>query len=46
MEREHAVKLFEKFRFRHDHTRTVGGKELMYFYLDLYIGQDRREHHG
>ena len=36
MEREPAVRLFEKFHFRHDKTRTVAGKELMYFYLDLY----------
>jgi ribosomal protein S18 acetylase RimI-like enzyme len=42
MEREPAVKLFQKFRFRHDHTRKVGDKELMYFYLDLYIGDERR----
>ena len=37
-EQEPAIKLFEKFRFRHDKTRTVNGKELMYFYLDLYTG--------
>jgi ribosomal protein S18 acetylase RimI-like enzyme len=36
MEREPAVKLFEKFHFRHNRTRNVSGKELMYFYLDLY----------
>ena len=36
MEREPAIKLFEKFHFRHDKSRTVAGKELMYFYLDLY----------
>src|SRR3954470_7932779 len=36
MEREPAVKLFEKFHFRHDKTRTVAGKDMMYFYLDLY----------
>jgi ribosomal protein S18 acetylase RimI-like enzyme len=36
MEREPAVKLFEKFRFRHSRTRNVNGKELLYFYLDLY----------
>src|SRR4051794_30738609 len=37
MEREPAVKLFEKFRFRHSRTRSVSGKEMMYFYLDLYM---------
>jgi ribosomal protein S18 acetylase RimI-like enzyme len=36
MEREPAIKLFEKFRFRHNRTRNVGGQDLMYFYLDLY----------
>jgi ribosomal protein S18 acetylase RimI-like enzyme len=36
VEREPAIKLFEKFRFTHSRTRTLGGKELMYFYLDLY----------
>jgi len=38
MEREPAVRLFEKFRFRHFRTRKVAGKELMYFLLDLYAG--------
>jgi ribosomal protein S18 acetylase RimI-like enzyme len=41
MEREPAIALFEKFRFRHERTRTVSGKELMYFYLDLYTGRPR-----
>lgn len=36
MEREPAVKLFEKFHFRHSRTRSVAGKEIMHFYLDLY----------
>jgi ribosomal protein S18 acetylase RimI-like enzyme len=36
MEREPAIRLFEKFHFRHARTRTVGGKEIMQFYLDLY----------
>lgn len=36
MEREPALRLFEKFRFRHMRTRVVGGKELLYFYLDIY----------
>lgn len=38
MDREPAIKLFEKFRFKHSRTRNVAGKELMYFYLDLYTG--------
>ena len=36
MEREPAVKLFEKFHFRYSRTREVSGKELQYFYLDIY----------
>ena len=36
MEREPAVRLFEKFHFRHGRTRRVGDKDLLYFYLDLY----------
>jgi ribosomal protein S18 acetylase RimI-like enzyme len=31
-----AVKLFQKFHFRLDKTKTVAGKEMQYFYLDLY----------
>ena len=36
IEREPAIKLFEKFSFRHSRTRSVMGKEVMHFYLDLY----------
>ena len=43
MDREPAVRLFEKFRFRHSRTRKVGDKELLYFYLDLYMGEGRAE---
>ena len=39
VDREAAIRLFEKFRFRHSRTRKVGEKELMYFYLDLYMGE-------
>lgn len=39
VDREAAVRLFEKFRFRHSRSRKVGEKELMYFYLDLYMGE-------
>jgi GNAT superfamily N-acetyltransferase len=41
VDREAAVRLFEKFRFRHSRSRKVGEKELMYFYLDLYMGEHR-----
>jgi ribosomal protein S18 acetylase RimI-like enzyme len=36
MEREPAIRLFEKFHFRHSRTRKVNGKEVQHFYLDLY----------
>jgi len=42
MEREPAIRLFEKFRFHHNRTRRIGEKELLYFYLDLYTGQEHR----
>jgi ribosomal protein S18 acetylase RimI-like enzyme len=42
IDREAAVRLFEKFRFRHARSRRVGEKELMYFYLDLYTGEERK----
>lgn len=38
MEREPALKLFDKFKFKHSRTRDVSGKSLLYFYLDLYSG--------
>lgn len=36
IDREPALRLFEKFSFRHSRTRDVSGKQLLYFYLDLY----------
>jgi ribosomal protein S18 acetylase RimI-like enzyme len=42
VEREPAIKLFEQFHFRHSKTKTIGGKEMMYFYLDLYHGEPRK----
>ncbi len=38
MEREPAVKLFEHFHFRLQRSKIVEGRELLYFYLDLYTG--------
>lgn len=38
MDQAAAVQMFEKFRFQHERTRTVGDKQLMYFYFDLYGG--------
>ena len=43
-DREPAIKLFEKFRFRHHRTRQVNGKELLYFYLDIYTGEEKKHH--
>lgn len=38
VEREAAMKLFEKFKLKHSRTREIGDKSLHYFYLDLYSG--------
>jgi ribosomal protein S18 acetylase RimI-like enzyme len=43
LDREPAIKLFEKFRFRHSRTKKVGEKELLYFYLDLYQGDQPQQ---
>lgn len=40
IDREPAIRLFEKFHFRHSNSRELHGKELLYFYLDIY-GTDR-----
>jgi ribosomal protein S18 acetylase RimI-like enzyme len=38
-----ATKLFSKFKFRESRSRVVGGKNLRYFYLDLYAGEVRKD---
>jgi ribosomal protein S18 acetylase RimI-like enzyme len=43
MEREPAVRLFEKLHFNHSRTRKVGPREMLYFYLDLYQGEAPRK---
>jgi len=35
-ERSNAVDLFERFGFQHTRTKTVQGKDLLEFYMDLY----------
>ena len=45
LEREAAIRLFEKLHFKHSRTRTVGEKELLYFYLDLYSSDRPRKQH-
>lgn len=43
VDREPALRLFEKFNFRHQQSKTIDGKELIYFYLDLYAGEERND---
>ncbi len=42
VDHEPAIRLFRKFHFRHERTRKVGEREMLYFYLDLYA-EDRKE---
>ena len=42
MDETAAVSLFEKFRFLHDHTKILGDRQLMYFYLDFYRTQGQQ----
>jgi len=46
IEREPAMRLFEKFKFKHSRTRDVAGKSLLYFYLDLYSSDARHTTNG
>jgi ribosomal protein S18 acetylase RimI-like enzyme len=43
IERESAIKLFEKFHFRLDRAKSFSGKDLLYFYLDLYGSEKQRK---
>ncbi len=43
VQKETAVRLLGKFRYRHDRTRQVGERDLLYFYLDLYSGMPRNQ---
>jgi ribosomal protein S18 acetylase RimI-like enzyme len=43
MDRDAALKLFQKFHFRHNRTRVVNDRELHYFYLDIYQGEARKQ---
>lgn len=36
IEREAAMRLFDRFRFRHGRTRQLQGRDMLYFYIDLY----------
>jgi GNAT superfamily N-acetyltransferase len=37
-----ATRLFAKFHFRHSLSKNLHGKDLHYFYLDLYSGEPRQ----
>jgi GNAT superfamily N-acetyltransferase len=47
-ERGTVVEMFQKLGFRHGGARMAAGKELMYFYFDLYSGPPgaRTQEHG
>ena len=36
MDRDVALKIFEKFHFKHQNSKRCGEKDVLYFYLDLY----------
>jgi ribosomal protein S18 acetylase RimI-like enzyme len=42
MDRDAAMNLFQKFHFRHHRSREVNGRELHYFYLDIYQGEPKK----
>jgi ribosomal protein S18 acetylase RimI-like enzyme len=42
VDRDLAIKMFEKFRFRLDRTKKVGEKDLLFFYLDIY-GKEQKK---
>jgi ribosomal protein S18 acetylase RimI-like enzyme len=46
MDREPALKLFEKFGFHHDRTKSLSGKDLLYFYLDIYKTEKQKQQSG
>jgi len=41
IDREPAIKLFEKFGFKHSRTKNVAGRDVLYFYLDLYTKEKK-----
>jgi ribosomal protein S18 acetylase RimI-like enzyme len=43
MDREPALKLFEKFGFHHDRTKSLSGKDLLFFYLDIYKQEKQQQ---
>ena len=43
MDREPALKLFDKFRFKHDRTKSMSGKDLLFFYLDIYTREPQEQ---
>ena len=45
MDKEVAMRIFEKFHFKHQISKQVGDKELLYFYLDLYSSEKSSKRH-
>ena len=43
LEQTAATEIFDRSAFQHNRTKTVGGKELLEFYLDLYREPKRDE---
>jgi ribosomal protein S18 acetylase RimI-like enzyme len=41
-----AIETFDRFAFHHDRTRSIGGKEVLEFYLDLYHQPKKEERRG
>jgi hypothetical protein len=41
-----AIEAFDRFAFHHDRTRSIGGKDLLEFYLDLYHQPRKEERKG
>jgi ribosomal protein S18 acetylase RimI-like enzyme len=43
LDRESAIKLFQKFHYRLNRTRVVNGRELHYFYFDIYETDQKKD---
>lgn len=41
MDRDAALRLFEKFHFKHQQSKRVGEKDVLFFYLDLYASMKK-----
>ncbi|HEX8340225.1 MAG TPA: GNAT family N-acetyltransferase [Tepidisphaeraceae bacterium] len=43
IERDEAIRVFAKYQYRLDRARQYAGKEMIYFYLDLYTSDANDE---